>query len=56
MKEANIEIFFETSAKTAENVQKAFEELCSQLLLHSFKRKSEHMRLKAGSNEEGGCC
>ena len=56
-------MFFETSAKTAQNVKKMFEEVCNQLLLHSLRRsraedgKGNTFRLRA--EEEGShsfCC
>jgi AAA+ ATPase superfamily predicted ATPase len=38
MEEAGVSIFFETSAKTAQNVRKMFEEVCNQLFLQSLSK------------------
>lgn len=67
MEEANIEIFFETSAKTAQNVKKMFDEVCSQLLLKSLKKTGKDGetnggdKLKLGNpddkaNSSADCC
>ena len=38
MDEAGISIYFETSAKTAQNVKKMFEEVCNQLFMQSLRK------------------
>ena len=39
MEKAGVSLFFETSAKTAQNVEKMFMEVCSQFLMCSLKKK-----------------
>lgn len=41
MKVAGVDMFFETSAKTSENVDKAFEQICKQLLLNKMSQKKQ---------------
>jgi hypothetical protein len=41
MKRAGVEMYFETSAKTAQNVTKAFEEVCKQLLLMNLRKTED---------------
>ena len=51
MKKQEIVLFFETSAKAATNVNKAFDEVAKQLFMDQIKRKRQNTETLPGSTE-----
>ena len=59
MEKAGVSLFFETSAKTAQNIEKMFMEVCNQLLMCSMKKKVRDSRFQLEQGDEGlktFCC
>jgi hypothetical protein len=59
IKQAGVEMYFETSAKTAQNVVRAFEEVCKQLLLLNMRKTEDRekgFKLKDEEKDSSFCC